>query len=92
MVAPATAPSSMTTSSTTQDEFRVTFSALEHLGPPTLLVTGDADPFTPPAVLRLFKQHMPAAEFLVVPESGHAAYWENPEVFNEAVLEFLGRQ
>lgn len=67
----------------------VTFAALGELRVPTLLLTGDADLYTPPAVLRLFAQHMPGAELVVVPESGHAAHWENPEVFNRAVLRFL---
>jgi pimeloyl-ACP methyl ester carboxylesterase len=67
----------------------VTFAALGDVRIPTLLLTGDADLYTPPAVLRLFAQHMPRAELIVVPESGHAAQWENPEVFNRAVLRFL---
>jgi pimeloyl-ACP methyl ester carboxylesterase len=54
-----------------------------------LLLTGDADLYTPPSVLRLFGQHMPRAELVVVPESGHAAQWENPTAFNRAVLRFL---
>lgn len=56
---------------------------------PTLLLTGDADLYTPPSVLRLFKQHMPRAELVIVPESGHAAHWENPAVFNREMLKFL---
>jgi pimeloyl-ACP methyl ester carboxylesterase len=67
----------------------VTFAALGELRVPTLLLTGDADLYTPPAVLKLFKQHMPRAELVVVPDSGHAAYWENPEAFNDAVLRFV---
>ena len=67
----------------------VTFAALGELRVPTLLLTGDADLYTPPSVLRLFKEHMPRAELVVVPDSGHAANWENPEVFNRAVLRFL---
>ena len=30
--------------------------------------------------------------FVTVPEAGHAAFWEQPEVWNRLVLEFLGRQ
>jgi len=29
---------------------------------------------------------------LIVPEVGHSAYWEQPEVFNRAVLEFIGQR
>jgi pimeloyl-ACP methyl ester carboxylesterase len=70
----------------------VTFAALSALRVPTLLLTGDADLYTPPAVLRLFGEHMPGAELVIVPDSGHAANWENPAEFNRAVLEFLRRQ
>jgi pimeloyl-ACP methyl ester carboxylesterase len=67
----------------------VTFAALDELRVPTLLLTGDADLYTPPAVLRLFKERMPHADVVVVPDSGHAANWENPESFNRAVLRFV---
>jgi pimeloyl-ACP methyl ester carboxylesterase len=67
----------------------VTFEKLSQLRVPTLLMTGDADLYTPPSVLRMFKQHMPRAEMLIVPETGHASHWESPEVFNRAVLKFL---
>jgi pimeloyl-ACP methyl ester carboxylesterase len=26
----------------------------------------------------------------VIPECGHSAYWEQPELFNRAVLDFIG--
>ena len=58
---------------------------------PTLLLTGDADLYTPPAVLRLFEEHMPRAQVVIVPDSGHAANWENPDEFNRVVLRFLRR-
>jgi pimeloyl-ACP methyl ester carboxylesterase len=67
----------------------VTFAALRALHVPTLLLTGDADLYTPPAVLALFAEHMPRAEVVIVDDSGHAANWENPEAFNRAVLRFL---
>jgi pimeloyl-ACP methyl ester carboxylesterase len=67
----------------------VTFAALGELRVPALLLTGDADLYTPPAVLRLFEERMPHADVVVVPDSGHAANWENAEVFNRAVLRFL---
>lgn len=69
----------------------VTFAALGTLKVPTLLLTGDADLYTPPSVLRLFKQHMPKAEMEIIVDSGHAAHWENPVAFNRRVLAFLRR-
>jgi pimeloyl-ACP methyl ester carboxylesterase len=55
----------------------------------TLLITGDADLYTPPSVLRMFVERMKSAESAVIPESGHSSYWERPESFNAAVVAFL---
>ena len=68
---------------------RITFSLLETITSPTLLLTGDADLFAPPAVMRLFKARIKNAEAVVVPEAGHSAYWEQPEIFNRTVLDFI---
>jgi pimeloyl-ACP methyl ester carboxylesterase len=68
---------------------RVTFSSLEGIRVPTLLLTGDADLYAPPAVLRLFAARINGSESVVVPEAGHSAYWEQPEIFNRTVLAFI---
>ena len=68
---------------------RITFAALETIQIPTLLITGDADLYTPPSVLRLFAARFPKCESLVIPECGHSAFWEQPEAFNRAVLDFI---
>jgi pimeloyl-ACP methyl ester carboxylesterase len=68
---------------------RITFSLLENIRTPTLLMTGDADLYTPPSVLKLFKDRIRHAQTVVFPECGHSAYWEQPALFNRAVLEFL---
>lgn len=70
---------------------RITFSLLEGIQVPTLLLTGDADLYTPPSVLRLFAARIKSAESVIVPEAGHSAYWEQPEIFNRRVLEFVRR-
>jgi pimeloyl-ACP methyl ester carboxylesterase len=70
---------------------KVTFSLLETIRVPTLLLTGDADLFAPPAVMRLFAARVKGAESVVVPEAGHSAYWEQPEFFNRVALEFLAK-
>ena len=67
----------------------VTWAKLQTLKMPALLMTGDADLYTPPSVLRMFGQRMPHAESVIVPETGHSSYWENPVAFNAAVLAFL---
>ena len=68
---------------------RMTFSVLESIKVPTLLITGDADMYAPPPLLRMFTSRIKGSESLVIPEAGHSAYWEKPEAFNRAVLEFL---
>jgi pimeloyl-ACP methyl ester carboxylesterase len=70
---------------------RITFAALETIAVPTLLLTGDADLYTPPSVLRLVAARFPNAESVVIPECGHSAFWEQPEAFNTAVLDFLAK-
>lgn len=68
---------------------RITWAALETINVPTLLLTGDADLYMPPSVLRLFAKRFPRCESAVIGECGHSAYWEQPEMFNRAVLDFL---
>jgi len=70
---------------------RLTFSLLESIRLPALVLTGGADLYAPPPVMRLFAARIRNSEFLVVPEAGHSTYWEQPEVFNRAVLGFIGK-
>jgi pimeloyl-ACP methyl ester carboxylesterase len=69
----------------------VTWAKLGALRVPTLLITGDADLYTPPSVLRLFLAHMKDAQSAVIAETGHSSFWENPDAFNRTVLEFIRR-
>ena len=68
---------------------RITFALLATIEAPTLLITGGADLYAPPPVLALFAARIKGAESVVVPEAGHSAYWEQPEVFNDSVLDFV---
>jgi 2-succinyl-6-hydroxy-2,4-cyclohexadiene-1-carboxylate synthase len=45
----------------------------------------------PPPVMREVASHFPNGELLLVPEAGHSTYWEQPEIFNRAVLDFISR-
>ncbi len=69
----------------------VTPDKLESLKVRTLLMTGGADMFTPPSIMRMIARHVPNNELVIVPECGHSPYWEQPEFFNRTVLEFIGR-
>ena len=68
---------------------RITFAALETIKLPTLLITGGADMYAPPPVLQLFNARIKQAETVIIPEAGHSAYWEQPALFNRAVLDFV---
>ena len=69
----------------------VTPEKLETIKAPTLLMTGAADMFTPPSIMRMIARHLPNNELVIVPECGHSPYWEQPEFFNRTVIEFIRR-
>lgn len=69
----------------------VTWASLEKFTLPTLLMTGDADLYMPPSVLRMFSAHMKQAESHTVQESGHSSFWENPDDWNRTVLAFIAK-
>jgi pimeloyl-ACP methyl ester carboxylesterase len=68
----------------------ITYARLEQLLVPTLVLVGEADLLSPPALMRMLAAHIPGCRFATVPEAGHAAFWERPEEWNRLVLEFLG--
>jgi pimeloyl-ACP methyl ester carboxylesterase len=69
----------------------ITAEKLQELEMPALLLTGDADLSSPPSLMRMLARHIPDVELIVIPESGHSPYWERPDLFNDAVLDFIGR-
>ena len=70
-------------------ENTITWSALATLRVPTLLITGDADLWIPPYVLRQVGEKIPNSRVVIVPGSGHSGQWEQPEIFNDVVLGFI---
>ena len=70
---------------------RVTFALLETILVPTLLMTGDADMYAPPPIMRMFAARVKGSQSFVIPEAGHSGYWEQPEIFNRTVLDFIRR-
>lgn len=57
---------------------------------PTFVIAGGIDLTTPSGAIRLWRKHLTAPnEFLVMPEAGHVLVWEQPEVFNKALIDFL---
>jgi len=68
---------------------RITFASLAGIDAPALLLTGDADLYSPPAAMKLSAAHLPNARFASLPAVGHSAFWEQPEAFNRLVLDFI---
>jgi pimeloyl-ACP methyl ester carboxylesterase len=68
-----------------------TFAKIETIATPTLVMAADADLLAPPALMRIWADHMKNHEWAVVTDSGHAMAWEQPDIFNEKVLAFIKR-
>ena len=56
---------------------------------PTLIIVGEEDTLTPPAMSRDLLRAIGGSELTVVPKSGHLSSIETPEVFNAALARFL---
>ena len=56
---------------------------------PTLIVVGDADAITPPAVAEAMQKAIPGSELVTVRGAGHMAPMEQPEQVNQAIRRFL---
>jgi pimeloyl-ACP methyl ester carboxylesterase len=69
---------------------RMSFALLEALSTPVLLLGGDADMISPPPMLRGMAEHLSDGQFINIPEAGHAAFWEQPDIWNGLVLDFVG--
>ena len=68
-----------------------TFAKIGTIATPTLVMAADADLLAPPALMRIWADHMKNHEWAVVTDSGHAMAWEQPDIFNAKVLEFIKR-
>ena len=68
----------------------MTYARLATMQTPVLMLAGQADLLSPPAMMRLVSEHIPECRFETIPEAGHAAFWEQPQIWNGLVLEFIG--
>lgn len=63
--------------------------AVKKLTIPVLFVVGSEDPIFPPAQIREAASLVSTARVVEIPATGHSPYFEEPEIWNKAVLEFL---
>jgi len=59
---------------------------------PTLVMVGDEDRVTPPAVAEEMHHAIGGSDFAVVPRAGHLSNLENVEAFNNALADFLAHR
>lgn len=65
---------------------------LNRIHAPILIMVGKHDQLTPPSTVEKLKSEIPNAKLLILDEGGHGLYWEVPDSFNKAVLDFLNSQ
>jgi 3-oxoadipate enol-lactonase len=63
--------------------------AIGTIGRPTLVLVGERDPGTPPAMARVLHERIPGARLVVLPGAMHCSSLEAAAAFNAAVLAFL---
>jgi 3-oxoadipate enol-lactonase len=64
-------------------------SRLKEIRTPTLVICGNDDPATPPAMAREIQENIPGAKLALIPQAAHLANIEQPEAFNRALADFL---
>ena len=59
---------------------------------PTLFIVGANDPIFPPAIVREAAEQIPGATVVEISATGHSPYFEAPEAWTAAVLDFLSAE
>ena len=64
---------------------------LKEIRCPILVIVGENDAGTPPVMAREIHDHAPGSKLVVLPDAAHLSNLEQPEAFNRALGEFIGR-
>ena len=67
------------------------YSRLDQIKAPTLVVHGDCDRLVPPGNGRLIAERIPGAEFVLIPSAGHIFSTDQPDAAHRAALDFLAK-
>lgn len=62
---------------------------LSKINIPTLIIVGENDALTPPALMKSLNESIPNSKFEIIYGSGHMTPLEKPEAVNEAIRNFL---
>lgn len=66
-----------------------TTQSLMNINIPTLLICGEKDVLTPPAIMKEMFHKIPNAEFVEIKNAGHMTPIENPDEVNKAIRRFI---
>jgi len=64
---------------------------LKEIKVPALVIVGEQDHGTPPEAARAIQANLPGSELKIIPSAAHLSNVEQAQVFNDAMLGFLGR-
>lgn len=62
---------------------------LSNIKSPTLVITGDLDPYCPPKASGIIHNGICGSNLHILPGAGHCAHWEQADAINGIVLDFL---
>jgi 3-oxoadipate enol-lactonase len=62
---------------------------LKEIRTPTLVICGENDPGTPPAMAREIQENIAGSRLVLIPQAAHLSNIEQPEAFNRALADFL---
>ena len=72
-------------------EFIIPRDMVAEVAQPVLFIAGAEDPLFPAELLESYVPWFPDARIEVVQDAGHSPYFEQPEVFNRLLADFLTR-
>ncbi|HLS85659.1 MAG TPA: 3-oxoadipate enol-lactonase [Burkholderiales bacterium] len=65
---------------------------LKEIRCPILVICGDKDPGTPPAMSREIHENAPGSRLVMIPDAAHLSNIEQPAAFNRALEDFLPKR
>ncbi len=66
-----------------------TTARLKEIKCPVLVICGDQDPGTPPAMSREMHENAPGSKLVMIPNAAHLSNLEQPQAFTQAMEQFL---
>jgi len=87
----ATAPASIVAASLAMADRQDSTDLLPKIHCPTLIITGEQDTLTPPALAHEMAAQIPQATVRILPQAGHLSNLEQPAVFNQVLTEYVAQ-